>query len=236
MPGFRICLLVILLVVSGVPHVVAGPIAFDITSTVLVPGSPDHSTIYASNNPRLGVTFVTTGQADPTGILATVGTTLVMLENLQVVSKMPPGMSNAKGLIARAPFTLDIGLTDEASGRSGTLAFQGSLSTTIEMMVNGSILPHPGMPPVTGWGFVPNISYQSPTESIVLGSNRYRVTMDPPLSFPGGLGNFGMLTTVSTTVNSPEPGTLILAGIAGGILLILRWHQLVNLFSRICFH
>src|SRR5262249_33388567 len=113
------------------------------------------------------------------------------------------------------PFTLGVGLRDNASGAIGNLIFPG--------VVNGT---------ASVWTTPNNIqlTFTGPTvQELVLGENRYTVHLGeyvPPGPLDSGeLGSLSADVDVHSANATPEPSCLVLAGmglvtVAGGV-----WHK-----------
>jgi len=216
-----------ILMIPGVGRVYADQIVFDVSGSVVNPKGTGNLTIYAQNNPKLGVAF----DSNYSGYIAinslVANSTIVMMNMMHVVSQLGGNLKYAKGLINNAPFTYNVTLTDEASGKSGTLTFHGNLDATIAMMPV-PLPPVKGLPLPTALGFIPNITYTNPSHSIVLGGSTFTVGMEKPLSLPGGTVTYSMMASVTATLNSPEPSTLTIAGLgmAGMGFFTLRRRRL----------
>jgi PEP-CTERM motif-containing protein len=102
-------------------------------------------------------------------------------------------------------FNLTLNLTDSASQMSGSLVFSGYFVT------NG-----PWMTPMT-------MEYTSPSEqSIVLGGNRYDVTL--PYQASGSYVN----VSVAAVLPTPEPATIIISIMGLGGLCLFRKRAIMN--------
>jgi MYXO-CTERM domain-containing protein len=124
-------------------------------------------------------------------------------------------------------FNLTVGLTDAASGKSGSLIFHGG----VDGFANRLLLATDASGTMLSFSHL-NATFSSPTtQSVVLGNHLYKVSIDPvtinpsvrwPISPPGswspntfsGYYAAGMQVQVSDV---PEPSTLALAavGLAG---------------------
>jgi hypothetical protein len=147
-----------------------------------------------------------------------VGSSDIVLTNVKVFSTAPsdtPDQFSSGG-----GYTLSLKLTDTASGLFGTLVWNGKLSGTFS--ANSSNLKNTFLSPVT--------------QMLTLGANTYTVTIGP-YSPPGpptasNLGSIGAHVEVSgtgTQGNSPEPTTLVLAGLGLSVLGGTAWRRRLGL-------
>jgi hypothetical protein len=137
---------------------------------------------------------------------AATGNSDIVATNLRVFSTATP--SNPDKLMTGGAYTLSLTLTDLASGASGTLTWTGKLTGTFSA-TNSNLT---------------NFFTSPITQTLVLGQNLYTVSIgqySPP--GPPTAGNSGSIGAhVNVTSNggggiqstSPEPSTLVLAGLA----------------------
>jgi hypothetical protein len=133
------------------------------------------------------------------------GNSDIVATNIQGHSSAPttkPDTFTAK------PYTLTLTLTDQASGASGSLDFTGALSGVLS----------------ASSAHVTNTFTGPTTQTLVLGDNRYTVTIGtytapgPPGSAnPGSIG----ATAVVSIFQLPEPAAVALAAL-GGLLTLAR--------------
>lgn len=141
------------------------------------------------------------------------GTSNTVITNLRAFSTAP---SSAPDVFNHANFNFTLQLKDLASNQTGTVSFSGFFSGTLT--ANSANI---------------KANFTSPTtETVTLGGNTYTVTLgtySPP--GPPGASNAGSLNaTVAVTPGSgkghtsstPEPSTLVLAGLAFPCLLTIR--------------
>jgi hypothetical protein len=117
--------------------------------------------------------------------------------------------SDSSSIILGQPMTAFVYITDQASGEQGTLLFSAA-----DFFVSADMA-----------GSTQTATFAEPTQSVVLGGNRYTVTLGEFLApgalvDPDGDGNFvsatdGSLSAsveVESANNTPEPASLVLAG------------------------
>jgi hypothetical protein len=111
------------------------------------------------------------------------------------------------------PYTLSLFLQDVQSGQSTTLTFSGHIDGTLTAM-NANLA---------------NTFTGVTTQSVVLGDNRYTVTIGPysPPGIPGSF-NAGSISAhasvlVAPIQNLPEPGALVLGGLGSIIVGMAGW-------------
>src|SRR5262245_39543861 len=138
------------------------------------------------------------------------GDTDVVATNLKIFSTAPPGTPDV--FTAKA-YALTVSILDQESGMTGTLTFTGELSGTASSSSAKIANKFTGMM----------------TQSMLLGVNRYDVTIGPysPPGPPEG-GNSGSIAAmahveVTDITKSPEPSTLVLAAI--GAPLAVWWRR-----------
>jgi hypothetical protein len=113
-------------------------------------------------------------------------------------------------------YNVTLALTDSASGKSGSLTFVGKLFGTLT-------------------GEVSNIktSFASPTQTLMLGHDKYTVTLGPlvPPATPNATVVGDLMSTVAVQAvggvvtpasQSPEPCTLLLAGLGLAAVVVRR--------------
>jgi hypothetical protein len=112
-----------------------------------------------------------------------------------------------------SPYSLSLFLQDVQSGQSTTLTFTGHIDGTLTALSSNLKNTFTGMT----------------TQSVVLGSNRYTVTIGPytPPGIPGS-ANAGSISAHASVIvtpiqNLPEPGALVLGGLGSIILGMARW-------------
>jgi hypothetical protein len=116
-----------------------------------------------------------------------------------------PDTFTAKG------YGLTVNLTDVASHATGSLTFTGNLNGTLS--ANSSNL---------------TTTFNSPlVQTIVLGNNSYTVSLNVPPGPSSTLGGIGAHVVVGPTKvnNTPEPSSLILAGLGTPLLLRAAWRR-----------
>jgi hypothetical protein len=131
----------------------------------------------------------------------------VLLVRMQPFSEGPGIGDNNRALAFQfldAPFTLSVGLRDNASGALGNLLFPGLLNGLVSKGPDNNV----------------RLSFTGPTtQEMVLGQNRYTVHLGPYVP-PGPLDS-GQLGSLDAQVNvspasgpnaTPEPSCLVLAG------------------------
>jgi hypothetical protein len=120
-------------------------------------------------------------------------------------------------------YNLTLELTDDASGQSGTLTFTGKLFGTLSAQ-SASI----------------TTSFDSSTKTLILGADRYLVTIGPFTSssnptIPGTLQASIEVTPFLPAEQAPEPPTILLAGIGLCAVRFRRrrsWYQLASNHGR----
>lgn len=140
-----------------------------------------------------GLSTVTFGLGADTGAFAGNGGTDIVLANLDVTSTAPGEDAFAGGVGA---YTLNVNITDDASGNSGILTFTGTLS--------GSVRPNASN--------LDNVFDAPQTQMITLGGCDYIVTIGPYT--PPGPPNSARLGAIAAHVTCiPEPSSLALLGL-----------------------
>jgi len=166
--------------------------------------TPSPATIQ-SNTPGQG-----TINLQGTGSVVGTVTTNVIAARVWVTSiqhfDMPAQFTNAA-------YTLSLKLTDEPSGQSGVLTFQG--------LLNGTAWKHGSL--------ITNTFVGPTTETIALGNEQYTVTLGSfvPPGPPGrrNAGTIGATITMQplSTQATPEPSTLALAGLGLMLTGLTTW-------------
>jgi hypothetical protein len=112
-----------------------------------------------------------------------------------------------------ASYSLTLTLKDDASGEEGTLTFTGQF--------NGKATADSSN--------IKNTFTGETTQTIVLGTNEYTVTINTYTApgptgstSTGSIGAHANVTVTSIIQELPEPGTLTLAGLGVGLLLVRR--------------
>jgi len=142
---------------------------------------------------------------EPVGKATTIvgNSTDVVATNIKTQSSVDPGTLDT---FTNQPFSLSVTITDTASTKSGTLTFTGLFNGTLNSGAAKIIATMTG----------------SLVQSIVLGSSKYTVTMGQPNQYsapsPPDSTNLGSISasaavTVATSSDSPEPASILLAGL-----------------------
>jgi hypothetical protein len=141
-----------------------------------------------------------------------VGNSDIVATNLRTFSKATP--TNPDVFTAKS-YSLSLYLLDTESGKSTTFTFTGQISGTLTAMSSNLANTFTGVT----------------MRTMVLGDNRYTVTIGPysPPGIPGS-ANAGSISAHASVLvehisNTPEPGTLALAGVAGFVLGVARWRS-----------
>lgn len=140
-----------------------------------------------------GLSTVTFGLGADTGAFCGNGGTDVVLANLDV-SSTATGDDPFTG--SSGAYTLNVNLTDDASGQSGILTFTGTLS--------GSVRPNASN--------LNNVFDAPETQTITLGGTPYIVTIGP-YTPPGPPNSARKGAIAAHVVCVPEPGSLALLGV-----------------------
>jgi hypothetical protein len=125
--------------------------------------------------------------------------------------------------LSKGDYQFDLSLTDKTSGDKGTLSFHGTLSGSFSSAMSS----------------VANV-FTDPNQSIVLGGNLYSVTMGPytapsPIGQPAtGLFQATIDAEPAPTVppphiGTPEPATLLLAGLGLPAVWLVRRRRKLGL-------
>jgi hypothetical protein len=193
----------------------AGPIGWSYNSRLAGVDGPgfDPGVIYAS--------FMKSGLGGDgvsnSGLLT--GPKQILVTNLGAFDSPP--FNSPSDFTRDGKYRIWLGLTDQASGQSGTLTFDGKVAGTI---VNKS-------------ASVSNQFLSPLTESITLGRNLYTVTIGPFVPPNGPLlpqphngdilaNNTGSISAeVTVAAHSPEPSSLALAGIGLVGLGFATWRR-----------
>jgi len=151
------------------------------------------------------------------------GDSNVVLASVQAVSSALPG---SPAVFTNATYNLTIALTDVDTNQQGQLTFDGAFNGTL-----------------TGTSANVGNTYTNPTtQSVTLGLHKYTVTIGPyvPPGPPNSplLGSFGANVTIETLTDStgnpdggpvthptPEPSSMLLAGLGGSALLLMRFRR-----------
>jgi hypothetical protein len=154
-----------------------------------------------------------------------VGPALLLATRLQAFSSAP---SSTPDPFSNRPFSLTLRLTDDASGNSGTLTFQGSftgtLSATSANLAAAVDQPSGQFLSLGGHSFGVNLTVTPPgsPSSGTLGLIQAQVAFSataPPVSQPSPSGSGSVppppsqMVPPSTALSSPEPSNLVLAGL-----------------------
>lgn len=168
-----------------------------------------------------------------------VGTSDIVAVNLSSFSSAPAGTTD---VFTNKPYTLTLALTDTASKQTGIFSFGGTLSGTLS----------PTLAQISN-------AFDGPTtQQKVLGHNLYTVSLNPfaPPGLPtsttlGGISAHVTVTpeagtspgvdtsqsdpgtTTPAVHNSPEPSTLVLAGLTVPVLGAARWWRRRSLALRL---
>jgi hypothetical protein len=123
------------------------------------------------------------------------------------LSNWSTAMPNASGINPLAEFGVVVTITDQASGQSAQVTAYGDAFSTWKQQPNGSWAF-----PVVGIG----VTYPG---SVTLGTNLYRVGIEPAFSSPGSTAPVIANVDVSvTSLAAPEPCTIAL--VASGFPLV----------------
>jgi hypothetical protein len=159
--------------------------------------------VTADSTTTTGVNFA----YDPT--TSVIGNSAIAVANLWTFSQTQPPSADA---LTNAGYTLSLNLTDGASGKSGSISFQGLLNGAIS--ARGALLS--------------NTFLGSLTQSVLLGSNLYTVTLGsfaPP--GPPTASNAGSISAQITVQPNtvPEPPAFVLAALGLGGLGFVLWRR-----------
>jgi hypothetical protein len=169
--------------------------------------TPSVSAVLADNAAGGGKITLTN---EPAG--SAVGDSDIVATNLKSVSTASP---NAPDTFTNKTYSLALTLTDIASHQSGTLTFQGAF--------NGSIS--------SASANVTNSAIGATAGSLVLGGNSYSVSINsyvpppPPTATNSGSIGATALVTVSQVSRTPEPSTMVMAGLGLSFLGLLGWKK-----------
>ncbi len=156
------------------------------------------------------------------GLRNVVGNSDIVATNIQAHSTAPPSNPDT---FTNKQYSLSLFLVDQASGKSGTLTFTGLFNGTMSALNTN----------------IKNSFTGSTTQSIVLGTDKYTVTIGayvPPgptgSSNSGSIGAHAMVNVESILQDAPEPSTLVLAALALPLLGVAAWQRRRNraLFAR----
>jgi hypothetical protein len=136
-----------------------------------------------------------------------VGNSNVVATNLRTYSTAAPDKPD---VFTHKSYNLILHLVDVQSSTPGTLTFTGEVNGTLSSLSSN----------------LTNTFTGPTTQSIILGTNKYTVTL-PTFSQPGPPGSINVgsisVTVSPLTVESlPEPGTLALAGLGVALLGLAR--------------
>ncbi len=160
-----------------------------------------------SGTSRISLTDEPLGDAD--------GNSDIVATNLRTFSDAPNTNPN---VFTDAGYRLTLRLTDDTSGESGTLNFDGTVSGTLSR--NRANISNSFVGPTTG--------------ELTLGGNVYSVTIGP-YSPPGppGIQNAGSIAATVTvrpvddddTTNTPEPSAMLLSCLGLSVLGMASWRK-----------
>ncbi len=157
------------------------------------------------------VSFATTA-----GSHVSTAATTVTAATLAAVSSAP---ASAPDKFSGETYNLTLQLSDDASGKSGTLTFNGKLFGTLSAQSAN----------ITS-------SFTSATQTLVLGNDKYTVNLGPfalnstttmvgtlqaTIDVSPGVASTGPSTQIA---DAPEPSTLLLAGL-GGLAAAVAWRR-----------
>jgi hypothetical protein len=135
-------------------------------------------------------------------IKSAVGDSDIVATNLRTYSTAPPSEPDT---FTAKPYVLSLFLQDVASGMSGTLVFTGQFDGTLSSLSAN----------------IKNTFTGKTTQSIQLGNNIYTASVGPyappgptDATNAGSISAHAMVTVQSVIQDVPEPGTLVLAGLA----------------------
>jgi hypothetical protein len=147
---------------------------------------------------------------EPSG--TAVGDSDIVATNLKSVSSADP---NTPDTFTHKTFTLNLTLTDSASHQTGTLSFMAEFNGTISSQSAN----------VTATPLGPT------SRTIVLGGNSYSVSINsyvpPPPPGATNAGSIGAtaLVTVGQVNRTPEPSTMVMAGLGLSFLGLFGWQK-----------
>jgi hypothetical protein len=147
---------------------------------------------------------------EPSGSVT--GDSDIVATNLKSVSTANP---NTPDTFTNKTYSLFLTLTDSASHQSATLTFTGKF--------NGSIS--------SASANVTNTALGATTQSTVLGGNSYTVTINsyvpPPPPGASNTGSIGAtaLVTVGEVTKTPEPSTMVMAGLGLSFIGLVGWRK-----------
>jgi hypothetical protein len=145
------------------------------------------------------------------GLKSAAGNSYLVATNLQAHST---ATVDNPDVFTNKTYTLSLYLQDAASGKSATVSFTGEFNGTLTAESTN----------------ITNTFVGATTQSLVLGTNQYTVTIGP-FSAPGppGAVNSGSIAAraevkVSPLISSPEPSSCLLAllGVGGGAAAFVR--------------
>lgn len=142
------------------------------------------------------------------------GSSDIVATNIRVYSTASPAKP---ATFTHKGYTLTLFLLDEESGKSGTMNFTGEFNGTVSKLSSR----------------LDNTFTSSTTQELLLGNNLYTVTIGPyappgpPSATNAGAVSAFAQVSVRNIQKTPEPSTLVLAGIAlpalGLVYLRKRW-------------
>jgi hypothetical protein len=175
-----------------------------------------------------GVTFA----SPPTGTIQTGNATITA----EILSTFTSATSGNPDLFNAAPYTLKVNLTDLASNQSSLLTFTGSLtgsqSTTSATFTNTFNSPTTLSTQIGGndytvslFSFMAPGPATTPGGSPVLGNIMAQVNVQAASTGGGGSTGTGGGGGTGTPLSTPEPASLVLAGLGTSLFGLLRWRR-----------
>lgn len=204
--SFRVRSLFVLLCLAS--RAEAGPIDWTYTSRFSAAGQPDVPFIDIADGGAPGSRYVL--EASLQGLIeagksANPGSSPIVLGHF-APALFPIGPGQAP--TTATTFELDVTITDQASGLSGTASFFGFGST----VVNPVSTPNPV-----------SLQFLTPTsKTLVLGENDYELSLTSTSASWGGNGDVVAAVSIRPAA-TPEPGALALAGF--GFVGLLGWRN-----------
>lgn len=143
------------------------------------------------------------------GTKSAAGTSNLVATNLQAHST---ATTSHPDVFSNKTYTLSLSLQDQASGKSGTVAFTGEFNGTLTAESSN----------------IKNTFLGATTQTLTLGNHLYTVTIGPYAPpGPTGVVNSGSIAaraevTVSTIIQTPEPNSCVLALLGGVCAMLVR--------------